>query len=352
MNPSQQQLLDAIVRTGADWADPDHPARAEAVRRTLGLENRFTEEALAFAINQQMQAISGGRLEAWVNGRKAAQKRVVGVLNAGNVPLVELQDYLATVLVGHAYLGVLSSRSPHLLPAFHEEVGRRAGAMEASFTTADDMLGRSDAVIATGTDETRDVIDRACEERGIPPRNRLLRGNRFAVAVLTGNETVDDLEGLAEDTLLHEGQGCRNVALIWAPKDHSPDALLEAFANFRSIFPVHRATSGALAMPRAFLEAVGTPHAYGEGLEFLLSKGEPEVQQPGHVRWVEYADVSEAGAWIQAHADQLQAVVGREEVLHLAPRGVARDTPGTAQRPAVDWCPDGRDVIEFLLTLA
>src|SRR5690625_7069703 len=63
-------------------------------------------------------------------------------------------------------------------------------------------------------------------------------------------------------------------------------------AAFRGVFPAHEKTPGSLKMHQAMLAAVEHPHAYGEGLEFLVSKGPPEVQIPGHVRWSEYDDLT------------------------------------------------------------
>ncbi|HEX7070518.1 MAG TPA: hypothetical protein VF190_06920, partial [Rhodothermales bacterium] len=345
-------LIEAIGRAAAAWSDPEHPARAAAVDRTLDLDNRFTLEAITFAINQQMDATQPEALESWLDGRTSPRPRTVGVLNAGNVPFVELQDFLAVVLLRHTYRGVLSSRSPHLLPAFVEEIRSNGGAMDVAFRTVDEVFAEAEAIIATGTDETRDRVAALCDEAGILEPNRLLRGNRYAVAVMTGSETEDDLEFLAEDALLHEGLGCRNVAIVCAPSGTSPDPLLEAFANFRGVFPAHPSTPGTLTMPKAFLEAVGNPHAFGEGLEFLLSKGEPEVQQPAHVRWSEYESLDEVNSWLRTHAEEIQLVVGREEILAQLPESLPREALGRAQRPAISWCADGRDVIDFLVSLA
>lgn len=346
-----ERLLTAIARAARSWRDPAYPARVEAVDRTLTLENRFTPEALAFAINQQMHLLREPDLEAWVNGRSAPESRRIGVLSAGNLPFVELQDFLAVILLSHAYRGVLSSKSPYLLPAFVKDVRRNAPDLDVQFLRWEELLSQVDAIIATGTDETRDEVAAACDAAQMAPRNRLLRGNGFGVAVLDGSEDEDELEGLAEDALLHEGLGCRNVALIWAPAETPPDRLLEAMAHFRAVFPAHEQTTGALAMPRAFLDAVGASHAYGEGLEFLLSKGDPEVQQPGHLRWAEYRSLEEPVEWIQQQFKQIQVVVASERVARLLPPTFPLIRPGEAQRPPLDWKPDGKDVIEFLTSL-
>lgn len=347
----QDLLIEAIAAAAESWKDPDYGPRAEAVGQTLDLENTFTEESVAFAINQQMHQLSPGNLRAWMRGRVATASMVVGVLNAGNVPFVELQDFLAVTLVGHHYLGVLSSRSPFLLPAFAAEIRRYAPDLEIRFGTAEEMFTEADAVIATGSDEARAWAEDECEQHGILPERRLLRGNRVAVAVLDGKETEDDLEGLAEDALLHDGYGCRNVAIIWAPRGLAPDRLLDAFAAFRAVFPAYEGLEGALKMQQAFLDALRIPNAHGEGMEFLVSKGEPEPQRPGHIRWVEYDGVDEISVWLSSHRDIVQAVVSHQDSALTLGAGVLHVPFGNAQRPDLAWCPDGVDAVEFLAKL-
>ncbi len=352
--PSFAARAEAIAEAAAAWRDPEHEARAEAVKKTLGAPNRFTEEALAFALNQPLHLLTPEAIRAWTAGREAAAPLTVGVLNAGNVPLAGLQDFLAVLLTGHRYLGSVSSKSPHLLPAFAEEIKRRAPGLPAAFAEAEEVFAQADAIIATGTDETRAWASSECAAHGIPESRRLLRGHRFGVAVLDGEESADEREALAEDVLLHEGYGCRNAALVWAPKNLSPDPYLDALAAFRGVFPVHPEVPGTLQMQQAFLEATDQPHAYGEGLEFLVSRGAPEVQRPGHLRWAEYAHLREAAGWLRENAQKLQLVLARDAVaerLSELAKGLPLAPFGTAQRPPLDWRPDGTDTIGFLAGL-
>jgi hypothetical protein len=153
---------------------------------------------------------------------------------------------------------------------------------------------------------------------------------------------------LAEDLLLHEGHGCRNVALVFAPEGLDADPYFEALAVFRGTFPAHHGTPGSLTLQRAFLKAVGTPHAFGENLEFLVSRGEAEVQRPGHVRWVPVKNLGEADRWIADHRDELQVVAARRGLRIGGVDDRARCLLGQTQRPPLDWWPDGRDTMAFL----
>jgi Acyl-CoA reductase (LuxC) len=221
-------LIEAVGEQAALWSDPAFPDRAQAVERTLLLDNTFTEEAIAFAVNQQVALATPEGLREWLRGRRISRAMDIAVLNPGNVPFVEFQDVLAVVLTGHRYLGALSSRSPYLLPAFIAGVAARVATLPVRFVTFAAAVQNAEAVIASGDAATVEQIAVVCESNSIGPQFRLLRGHRFGVAILDGQETEDELEAVAEDALMHEGRGCRNVAIIWAPAGYAPDALLEA----------------------------------------------------------------------------------------------------------------------------
>ncbi len=344
----QRTRIEAVAKAAAAWCEPDHPARADAIEATLDAPNRFTEQATTFAINQQMDQLTPHALQDWLGGHWADAPQTVGVLNAGNIPLVGLQDLLAVVLTGHNYVGSVSSKSPHLLPAFVDELKTHDPDWPATFDEAEALFARVDAIIATGDDETVDWVTEQCDAHGIATDHRLLRGHRYSVAVIDGEEDEDDREDLAEDALLHEGYGCRNVAIVWAPRDLSPDPYLNALARFRGLFPVHSEVPGTLQMQQAFLEATDQSHAYGEGLEFLVSRGEPEPQRPGHIRWAEYDTLDEVREWLAAHDDQIQLVTARPEVAERLGPAVPTAALGSAQRPDLDWQPDGKDTVTVL----
>jgi hypothetical protein len=331
-----EETHELLAAVAGDWKDPEHPA--------LRASNRFTEEAVAFALNQQMELVTAEGLAGWLGTEAVSEPLHVGVIEAGNVPMAGLQDYLAVAGLGHRFVGAVSKRSPRLLAAFAEEVEERGGP-RALFTDHDDIVEIADALIASGSDETIQTLDEACQTADIPA---LLRGNKYSVAVLDGTETEEERLGLAEDALLHEGLGCRNVALVFAPEDLDADPYFEALSVFRGTFPAHPTTSGSLKMQQAFLAAVKAPHAYGEGLVYLVSRGDAEVQSPAHIRWVPYQDLAEAQAWLSDRSSDLQLIAARHAVAERLITSVETVRLGDAQRPTLDWQPDGRDTIGFL----
>lgn len=347
VNP--QALIDALAATAAAWSDPDHPPRAAAVEATLDAHPETQSfEGITFAVNQTMSVVTAEALRAWQAGRWAEVPHTMGVLHAGNIPMGELQDVMAVLLAGHHYRGVVSSKSPFLLPAFLADLVAAAPDLDARIVDFEVMLTEADAVVATGSDETMAEISERLDAAGIGPERRLLRGHRVSAAVVDGRESEEERERLAEDVLLHEGAGCRSVALVFAPPGLSPDPYLDAFAAGRAVYPAPPATAAGLRMSAALARATGQSHATLDDGSLLVTKGEAEAQRPGHLRWVE-ATVGEAAVWLAAHRDGLQLAAARPG-LHaaLASTGVPLVDLGETQRPPLDWHPDGIDTLSWL----
>lgn len=350
---SAERLVRVIAQVAARWTDPDYEPREVASRLTLEEENAFTPEALIFATNQQMGQLREDALLNWIGNRRASSPVTVGVVNPGNVPLAGLQDLLAVILTGHDYLGKVSRRSPHLLPAFTADLAESGASVSISFADADELLVRASALIATGSDETAHRIRARARGVGIPDSRMLVRGHRYSVAVIGPNESAKTLEGLAEDVLLHEGGGCRNIAVLFAPQTETPDDLLSSMARFRSVFPAHEKTRGSLKLQIAYHAAIETPHGHADDSSFLVTKGEPEPQPPGHLRWTNYADLNDVAQWVKKHSDKLQVVACSAAVRdRLGELPVEMVHIGDCQRPPLGWQQDRRDVIDFLNSLA
>ncbi|PSQ99482.1 MAG: hypothetical protein BRD48_04205 [Bacteroidetes bacterium QS_9_68_14] len=347
----------AVAGAARAWRDPDHDARAEAVQQTLDAPGRFTTEALAFAVNAATHALSAAeRMRAWLGERSApAGTHVVAVApSEEGGPLVGLRAALAAFLAGHRVVFRAPGASPALVPAFMQAARQRADEEGPAFATAPalpEALEQADAAIGGGDEEARASFEARCAEAQVPPERRRWRGPAFAVAVLDGHESDDEREELAEDALLYDGWGRRSVRLVWAPAGTDPDPYFQAMARFRAVFPVHEDTPGALQMQKAFLEARDEPHAHGDGLEFLVSRGAPQVQPPGHVRWVEYDALGEVQGWLARHAARdgdpsVQAVLAREDVRERLDGVPAPAWPlGTAHRHVLEA--PGEGVLDF-----
>ncbi len=339
-------MFEAVAEAAARWRSEDLPSRRAAVETTLKAPNRFTREALTFAIEQQMEGLSAPALRSWIGAPVRAARCTVGVLSAGNVPMVGLQDLLAVTLSGHRFLGSVSRKSPALLRAFATDAG-----LDVTFVDAHMLFECADAVITTGSDRTRTWAAAMARQHGIALGRCLLRGHRFSAAVVDGQEDAHERHCLAMDALLHEGMGCRSVALILAPIGVNQGPYVASMKRLRSAFPAHPVTSRALGAPHALLEALAVPHSGSAKCGFLVSCGEATAQGPAHIRWVSYDDWQHAMRMLSTMQDRLQRTFVRRGLIDQVPPTLPAEPLGQAQRPALDWKADHTDTLAFLRAL-
>jgi len=321
------------------------------VAETLEAPNRWTEEALDYALNRWMQRLTLEALTNWVGPSTSASRTTVGVLHGAADPLEGFRDAVAVWAHGHSYFGHLPDASPALLPAFADEVQQRAEDVAVEILEREALFERASAVMAQPEQTDVDAVCRECDAHGISGNRRLIRPQRRVVAVLDGHEGDDARGGIAEDVLLYDGGGHRRLSILWAPADLSPDPYLEAMARFRGVFPAHPDTPGALQMQKAFLEARDEPRAFAEGLEFLMSRGAPEIPSPnGHIRWSEYDTLDEVDAWIQDQGDVLYSVAARASLHDQLPSPWPLRSPGGLHIPPLNDR-EGEQIASFVHAL-
>jgi hypothetical protein len=329
----QDDWIAAIADVAHDWQDPDYERRDEAIQATLEVSNRTTEEGLAFALNHRMQQLKPDALREWIGECAARETHNVGLLCGDAPPLDGLTEAIAALVLGHRIWIARSEASPALVPAFLDDLLERTAEEPVRFVPRASAIEQADLLVASGAAEWIDDIKREADEAGISPEQRWLHRHGLVAAVIDGREDAEARSGLAEDLLLHEGIAPRTPSLLWAPAGLDPDAMLDTLAGFREVYPAHPDTDGTLAMPAAFLASAKQSHAVGPG--FLVSKGDPEPQAEGHIRWVEYADFAEVADWLSERKAALEFVVARPLVAEQLEVDIPFVEPGDAHRPGL-----------------
>lgn len=340
---TRSRIASAVADTARDWRDPAYERRQDAEARATGAP--VTEGALLFALNQLMHRLADPEaVSAWALPAARAPLRVV--LRAESpIPTDGLRPLLAVLIAGHEVVVIVDEASRALLRAFTDDLQTHEGVPAVSFV--EEQAVRDAEAWIDWTPDANPVP-------GAEGSPRFVRPERHGVAVLDGSEREDEREGWAEDVLLYGGQAPSSAHLVWAPRALDPDPYFNALAVFRSVFPAREALEGQLEMQRAFLEAGGHPHAYGECGAFLVSRGAPEVQPAGHVRWVAYDDLDEVRTWLRTNAaavDTVSARDGLRDVLDV-PRGPRSCAPGEAHRPPLGAARDEEALRSFLADLA
>lgn len=342
-------MITKIAETATNWADSSHPSRVAAIEDTLAAPNQWTEPALDHALNRWMQTLTQEALNRWLGdfGPGPTNSPTVGVIHADGDPFSGFRDAIASWGLGFNYVGTVSDGSPAILPSFAAEVFGDEESDRFEFASRDETLERADVLIADATEDTEASLREQCDAHTRSSSHYLVRPPVYSAGIVDGHESEDEMERLAEDMLLFEGKGRRRLAILWAPRDHAPDAYLEAMARFRGLFPAHEDTPGTLQMQQAFLDARDESHAYADGLEFLVSRGDPTPQRPCHIRWVEYDDMDDVHEWITSETDEIYAVIARRHLHDKLSDSWSLRKPGGVHIPPLDDA-DGRETVSFL----
>ncbi|MEO6037082.1 MAG: acyl-CoA reductase, partial [Saprospiraceae bacterium] len=232
-----QARLDLLAELGHYLRSEGDEDLTTAIQQSY-LENKwFTPENTRLAL----QAISNAfldrkKLADWAArypiGNQLHPTKTVGLIMAGNIPLVGFQDWLCVFVAGHRAKVKLSDKDKNLLPLLVKKMGNWAFESweYTEFLLEDDRLKDFDAVIATGSNNSARYF-----EQYFSKYPHIIRRNRNGVAVLNGAESMADLYALGQDIFTYFGLGCRNVSKLYVPRGYNFEPLLEALHEYREI---------------------------------------------------------------------------------------------------------------------
>jgi hypothetical protein len=190
------------------------------------------------------------------------------------------------------------------------------------------------AVIATGSSSSNRYF-----EYYFSKYPSILRSNRVSVAVLSGNETQEQLAALADDVFMYFGLGCRNMAKLYVPEKYSFENLFPAFKNYEWLHHNSQFMNN-YDYHRTLLLMNKTPHLANEFL--MIQESDSLYSSIGTLFYEVYHTSDELKAKIEAQKGNIQCVVGD---------GEGYIPFGKAQQPTVSDYADGKDTVGFLLGL-
>lgn len=295
----------------------------------------FTQEQVYFAIQQWANALTKENLDEWLNRYNLdnAEPKTVGLILAGNIPLVGFHDFLSVLVSGHSALVKLSSNDKHLLPFLGKYLIAVEPKMAVRITFTDGKMENFDAVIATGSNNTARYF-----EYYFRNKPSIIRKSRNSVAVLTGHETKEELVALGEDIFRYFGLGCRNVSKLFVPKGYDFKDFFEAMYAYKDVI---------------FYEKYSNNYDYNKAVflmsnfklldnEFLTIKEDVSHASPiSSVFYEFYDDLPAIESRLKTEHEQIQCIVGGKEVANAIPFG-------QTQYPGLSNYADNVDTISFL----
>jgi hypothetical protein len=234
-----QQRVNFLVQLGAylssdekDW----QAAKQKAEQKNPWFIQPFIDLAVKNIVQEflQEEKLYEFAESAHIPLRANTTSKQVGIVMAGNIPLVGFHDWLCVFLSGNQAVVKLSEKDNVLMAHLLEELKKIEPGLQQQTQFADLLIG-CDAYIATGSNNTARYFDYYF---GKYPS--IIRRNRTSVAILDGTETEHELELLADDVHLFFGLGCRNVTQLRVPEGYDFVPLLEQFKKYNYFSEHHK----------------------------------------------------------------------------------------------------------------
>ena len=312
----------------------------QAVHTAESKNKWFTKNNVYHALNYWSNQLSSDTLHSWMNGYEHAEHinaKKIGVIMAGNIPMVGLHDLLCVYLSGHHFYGKLSGDDQILIPHLIEILSDIDTQAVAQISFSEQFLKNMDAYIGTGSQNSTRYFDYYFRNKP-----SIIRGNRNGAAVLTGGETAQDFEKLGQDIFTYFGLGCRSVSKLFVPEAYQFDAFFEGIYSFHEQVNHHKYANNYDYNRTVYL--MGNEKLLDNN--FLLLKEDKGFSSPIAVLFYEYyQDLESFNQYLQESREKLQCIVSTNSQIKEA------ISFGTTQQPALHEYADGVDTMRFLLDL-
>ncbi|HEX5152897.1 MAG TPA: acyl-CoA reductase [Parafilimonas sp.] len=326
--------IDLLIRLGEYFVMDDESL--QSAKQKANVNNPWF--SIAF-INLALENITKNflqkdLLEAWVKKYDLQEEspfvKKIGIIMAGNIPLVGFHDFLCVFISGHKAVIKPSSKDEMLIKHIAQKFVEWDEATKDQVIFADN-LKNCDAYIATGSNNSGRYF-----EYYFSKHPSIIRRNRTSVAVLNGNETAKELDLLADDMQLYYGMGCRNVTKLFVPEDYDFIALLDALRRYNYFADFHKYKNNydyQLAL------LIMNHKRYMTNDSIILTEDESIFAPVSRVNYSFYEDAETLAESLKNNTD-IQCIAGKDFTAF-----------GQAQSPLLTDYADGIDTMEFLKQL-
>lgn len=324
-----QARINAFFTLGDKYLNHENQGFQEAKWKANNQNAWFLPEFIHQASQQiKDQYLQMDALQQWVNLYPSISptptEKKVGIVMAGNIPMVGFHDLLSVLIAGHTAVVKLSSKDTVLMQYIIDALIEIDPAFK-QLILVQDQLKNCDAYIATGSNSAGQYF-----EQYFGKYPHIIRKNKTSVAILEGNETKEMLDLLADDMMLYFGMGCRNVTQVWVPKEYDFIPLLNALKKYDYLRDEHKYKHNydyqlaLLMMNRQF---------YMDAGGILLSENPSPFAAISQIHYQFYTP----GEIPSLNSNDIQCVVGKNGLPF-----------GSLQKPMLVQYADGVDTLEFL----
>ena len=321
-----------------------------AINSSFHYNGWFTRENILFSIQSIADCLNENHLNEWINRYdKSAFKnndhpKKIGIVMAGNIPMVGFHDMLCVLICGHLFYGKLSSQDKLLLPALTNILFGIDKRFRENIEFTISPFKGLEAVIATGSDNSSRYFDYYF---GKYPN--IIRKNRNSIAIINGNETIQEIEELGKDIFQYFGLGCRNVSKLMVPKGYDFKQFFEGIFKYKEIVVNNKYANNYDYNKTVYL--LGKIPLLENG--FLIIKEDNGLSSPQACLFYEYyEDESYLTNRLIEDCNKIQCLVSNQKTPEkLMSNNLTYTSFGKAQTPNLWDYADGVDTIKFLMAL-
>ncbi len=315
---------------------PTYSEFESALRKAENKNPWFTKKNILYALKYWDETLSYENLSGWLaRYRLKDTPKTVGLVLAGNIPMVGFHDCLCVLLVGYKARIKLSSKDAILIPFFLNLWKEFCEELDFEFV---EKLEKINGVITTGSNNTAKYFEYYFKE--IP---HIIRKNRSSLAILTGNETEEELNALSKDIFTYFGLGCRNVTQILIPENYSLDNLFQSFFPYKEVINHNKYANNYDYNKAIYL--MNNDQFWDNN--FIILKESGALYSPiGVLYFKTYTDYEAIERFIAHNMGNIQCLVtnGNFENLFSVPLG-------ESQNPKINEYADGVNTLDFLLSI-
>lgn len=336
-----QERINALVSLSLILTRDNEELAANVLQSKLH-NQWFTEEnswKMLEAIRTQF--LDDAILQDWA-GRYAIedgkQIKKVGLVLAGNIPLVGWHDIMCSFVAGHTAMIKLSDKDRFLTPYLIKEL-EKIDSRTSEYFEQVDRLKDFDAVIATGSNNTSKYF-----EQYFAKYPHIIRANRNGVAVLTGDESDEEINALGADIFEYFGLGCRNVSMCLVPQNINWERYLNIWHEGYKLYAQHNKYKNNFDHNVSLFILNKQKYMISGS---LIVKEDPSIaSRIASMHYQYYDSAAEVTPYLNKNKDLIQCVVSSDDI-----DGVNTFRFGHAQKPRIDDYADGVDTMQFLITI-
>jgi hypothetical protein len=300
----------------------------------------FTYPFISKSLKAIGESLSSEKITKWLSKYDFSTFRSpkkIGLILAGNIPLVGFHDIICVLISGNNVIAKLSVKDQVLYSIIKDILVTQNPDYENRLRFTDGNINEVDAIIATGSNNSSRYF-----EYYFGKYPNIIRKNRNSLAILTGAETLSELGFLAEDIFTYFGLGCRNVSFLWIPKNYDLDLLFSSFQVYAEL-----ANNNKYANNYDYQKAIMLMNQipfYDNGLVML--REHIELNSPiGVIHFKYYDSENEIINFVDTNKHKIQCIVSKTKW----------DFPtyefGEAQNPELWDYADNEDTMKFLMNL-